>query len=378
MIRNILFIAACVLLFNACNKIEIPEPEETEFSEPVFNLAINVGGMELPFTAGENCIKLDTDYDQDHLDIYSFIGTYKHDFDCDAETEPMALKFEIRDSKFRNDISAISEDAIREGVYDYFDGYEKLLSYQVMIQNFDFIGFGDVEITTSNGENIEAEKDVVNVELSSDEEWIQMEHNAINNESIFSRKIYLRELPSKFFAGEVLMYPDTGGMESIVISLQTDSSIPDQNFTYLWDDGSQENFINVFLGEDSERRCVQVFDQFGLLYEDCFSISFNNILPLYALSSSTFFSIPNIGLSEELETVIVEYTNSDGEFYTSEGVNENSNFEILDKQPFDANEAGLESSKLEIKFDCILESPITGERLEITNTTGTTAVSYPN
>jgi hypothetical protein len=378
MIRTILFLASSVFLFYACNKIEIPEPQQTDFSAPVFDLAINVDGMELPFTAGENCIRLDTDYDQDYLDIYSFNGTFKHDFDCDAATDPLALKFEIRDNKVRNSTAGISEDAIRLGVYDYFEGYENVLGYQVMIQNI--LDLGEIEITTSTGETIEPITNGVNVELSSAVEWIKVENrDFIQDELVSSRKYYLRDSLSQYFAGSQFLFADSAGIETTVISIENNSSLPDHDFTYVWDDGSEQNFITVILGDKPVTRCVEIFDQDGILYEECLNLSIANILPLIipSYSISSFFSVPNIGISEELETVIVEYTNSEGDFYSSKGVNANSNFEILDIQPFEENDAGLESSKLEIKFDCILESPFTGERVEISNTTGTTAVSYP-
>ena len=378
--KSIIYIAnftLCLFIFS-CNKIEIPEPEPDVQTTPILDMQLKVGDDELNLAAGVDCFKMDTDYNLDHLGIYSFWGKYQKDENCEQEMNEQSFKVEIRDNQFRFDLEDISFDGVRIGAYDFFNGHEVLGGKDLFLTYYSKSNFD--QIITSTGDVLEVDAyGELRTTLTSDVEWILIEEYDFNEQLLASRKYYLFENYEQSFFPKIHMEIDSleGNILLAAFHIQGDP----QMYTYEWDDGSTDAFMQIPFDDLTldciHTKCLKIFKNEQLLVEDCISFEVDAFDIHFHSIFSFLESFDFITETEAFETVIIEYTDENGKIYSSEGDNLMSSFEVISKEPFIDNPDGLESSKLQVEIDCILYSMDGQETIHLENTSGTIAVSYP-
>jgi hypothetical protein len=289
-----------------------------------------------------------------------------------------SLKIELRDNQERYNLASINENGVTLGTYEYFDAHEKLNGYTIGLESTANARISNV--TSSTGQDLLVDEyGIFNAFLTPDTEWIQFDFQDLGFNESSSIRIALRSnsilsLPVGVLSASII----TPNTQDIVISAELAESFFSEDITYLWEDGSTENFISLTLDDFPLEKCVEISDQQGFLYSECIKInSLFTTLP-FGLLWANFNSVPIFEFSQELRTVIVEYINEDGEVFTSVGNNQFSIFEILEIESFDPNPEGLLTDKLNVRFDCSLISPTSGQVIQIDNTEGVIAVSYPS
>ena len=383
MMKNIVLILTSIVLMLSlfsCNKIEIPEPEDNLQVTPSLDFQMNLGDKQLNFAAGTDCYKLISNYNLDHLGVYSFWGAFTFDENCQEELNEESFKIEIRDQEIRNSTSEIQLDAIDISSYEYFNGYNEVIGTAIDLYVFPFFG-EDLIISTSSEMILELDEftNHLNTILPLEEEWILIEY-IINGELLASRKYYLLDKFDAPLFSEVFIIKDSVD-EGIILNTSFFEPLPG-TFEYLWDDGSTEPFLLVkyedVLPDCFHKYCVSIFKDGELVVEDCVSISFDFFFDhqfnsIYSNLTTEIVS----GGSEALKTVLIEYTDEDGNVYNSIGQNASSSFEVQNIEPFINNPDGLKSSKLEVTMNCWLQSVDGLEQIFLENASGTIAVSYP-
>jgi len=95
-----LFVRICFLLFLpfvlACNKVDVPEPEQDRAS-PVFFSNLDVGGSPVSFTAGQDNYLMDASFRRDS-GVIDFIGIMRPS-DCTARLCPGSLRIGLRHTR---------------------------------------------------------------------------------------------------------------------------------------------------------------------------------------------------------------------------------------------------------------------------------------
>ena len=83
-------------LVMACNKVDIPEPEP-ERESPVFFSNLDVGGLPISLTAGQDSYLMDASFQQDS-GVIDFIGIMRPS-DCTARFCPGSLRIGLRHTR---------------------------------------------------------------------------------------------------------------------------------------------------------------------------------------------------------------------------------------------------------------------------------------
>ena len=366
-------------------KVEIPEPIEEGSDLPSLNFDLDfVGTNSLNLSAGEDCMIVNTGFDRDQLGVYSFSGAFEIDESCNETLDPTSLRFTVRDHMFRTDTEGISENGIQNSSYEYFNNYLEVSSYLIEGSIFSSEGF-EVEIKTSTEGVIPTDfKGCFSQEISSEVEWIEVKtfDTDFDFELVSTEKYYLQQDLLFIEPSGIFITKDSTG-ENIVLGVNKFFP-PSEDLTYLWSNGAEGQMLIIpfddLENQFGEELCVQFYDDLGIIKEQCISLFYWSFFdPFFIYSTSTIASQTKYLESEELQTVIIEYTDPSGKFYSSSlGPNGSSNFNVLEIEEFPDNPQGLKSKKLKVALDCKLFALDGTGPIELPDTEGTIAVSFPN
>ena len=158
--------------------------------------------------------------------------------------------------------------------------------------------------------------------------------------------------------------------EGIYLELNTESPFSFVN----WSHGEIGN--RIFIDFSSQIYTANLFDASGCQTMVIVNFKTQNITQDYALSmhqESYMFSTPD----NSDRSVIIEYTDENGEFYTSSIIGQILPFEfnVLDVETYKTNELGEPTWKIDAEFDCILFGE-NGTTKRIVDGRATFAVSY--
>ncbi len=379
--KQLLYLSLFFSLFSlSCDPVVIPEPDEELLELPSLHLEIE-GDIGQDLLAGEDCVFMNTNFDQDQIGIYSFWGAFEYDQDCSQNVEN--LKIEIRDKEFRFDLSNISNDAISSGTFDYVNLGDSFVNF-VSLTGLNCSEGDILKLEFSDGTIIDYDKINHFSELvDTNIEWIKLILLNEEEEVLSSHKYYIKnDISLDFWGGfKFSIDPFTNDILLGLDPFFTDSL---GIYQYQWNDGSNGPLTLIprvtVVNQASYTACVEIRSEGELIAEHCLSLiydSFFDEIDYYSLLSS-FNSMVLKEPKERFSEVVIEYTDQSGQFFSSGNIdNSSSFFEIEEISDFPDNENGLKSKKLKINLSCQLHSSNTNEVLSIQNAKGNVAISFP-
>jgi len=356
----ILFLASCK---------ESPLPPTIE-GDPFFELPIKIDGADLKLSAGMEGYYLYTSFDQDDHDVYRFEGNIRP---LDCLTCGPQLRIVFRDAQQRTDGSKPNvNDILKVKSYDFYGSQQDTAAYQthfqVEIDNpNDFIYSWDLGDGTTATQptfvhtypTFPAAYDV-NLEI---------------NNNICSSKINQRiDVP------KAACFPEIGteftGNETRIVFNTT----PQGGLNYNWNFGDGNTAIGANASHDFQARGA---------YTVCLSASSNNCSAMHCRNvevgeadgcavNFSYETIPVI-LPDSLGfgQIEVYWVDRNGKTYQSSLLPQptTSFFQILEKDPYQANENGESTMAFTFSLNCKLFAD--NEELELSISNGKMAVAYP-
>ena len=378
-ISQYLAIFSILLLTAQCRKIEIPEPVE---GSPVFFLNTDLAGLERKWSAGEDGYYLHTSFEQDSSGLFVYSGSME-ELGCSAGCLP-AVKISFRGVKKGE---ALPDSTLKVGAYTFFQPLQGQMEIRHSVH---FSGestflvpdepyayewdFGDGEtsslqspsheyyddssrlvrltVTSASGYTAISEK---RIEFDSTAQDCSIDFYIISTQGGVAQAVL--EFPGQFMGG----YWNTGDSiaSDIIFALSPGGSF------LLCATGTTFNGCNTTSCQTAYYTFIQ-----GAPYIASCSAGFS-----YQAQKDTLFLPP----PEQLGTVVVEYTDANGVQYSSAwGLQDgfNPEFELLSVEPFEKNEDGLPTRKLEVAFRCQLFSE-NGQPFGQFSGSGVIAVAIP-
>ena len=378
---RIFSIFTLMMVFGQCQKVELPPPEE---GQPVFSLQSSLDGEPLEITAGDSTYIMQASFFVDTAGVTVYQGTFE-ELGCTASCLP-SLRFSfqaagpgpaqpdtdlrIGDYPYRapgNSSTEVSYRVIFSGTHDSND-IDAPITYNWDLGDGSSSGFQSPEHEYPNDEPRFVRLETRNAAgcLSSIEKKITFEPSPVPCEVDFMLQPAQGASPVQaVFEGPFNLYSSWSWFEN-------DSSLAT---TYP---------LGQFLPQEVREVCLTATNTEGCQSQTCksiFLLSFQGFgycatdFSYQALIDTLFTPAP-----EQFGTVWLEYVDEQGRFFTSaSGVQDTINgdfFFFFSTEPFEPNENGFPTEKLEVAFQCRLYDP-DGQPSGILSGTGVIAVAHP-
>lgn len=360
-----------LLVLVACKKKEYPEDliidENASF---LTNLTVN--GSPLKIEAGKNGYYLYTGYHQDSLGLYHFIGEFKSTDKTNGNKQ--ALKIEITDLNPVPLNSASNIDVfLNTGSYNYYDnsyystyGIEFAATYNASSNGY-YWDFGDS--TSSN------EANPIHYFKTNKTYPTCLTINGTNGcSSTNCNIIYLNP-------GSPNVYVSTTKLADQTLFFHPNIIGGKAPFKYYWTfgDGSSDTASNpkhtysvkgsypvTLRITDANQKSIQS-NYNAVTANDISSCAGNYII------KSILPEKQNLGQSE----ITLTYTNENGVVYTTKTKTQKNTsfFTISGVEPYENNELGQKTKKIELQFDC--EAFSSAGSIKITSQKSIFCIAYP-
>lgn len=384
-LKLVLGLMVCAVF--ACEKVETPPSTTTP---PVFSIEGNLSGEALNIIAGEEDYYLFTSYETDALNVRSFVGTFAK-IDCLEECQD-TFRIKIRDNQELTQNGGNIEESIFIGSYDYKNNEESFTVEMNTIYSYTTT-FNATSSIPSMG-NIEYTWEIDSVEYSDFNPILSLDLDNQPNEivdvsltvkagngTLMSRQEAQLSFGTDDIERSCYTTFETSPVGQGMLFAQSSGTAP---FSYLWSDGSTDSSIQV----DTLFYSVTVTDAVGCVNVASVSTNPNFLggiecMANFSISSQVSFTVENDTTfttdSLQFSSVVIEYVNADGEFYSSELATQPTSaaFSILEIKDFDNNENGDKTKQLTIDFNCILGTETALPPLQLTSGKGTIAIAYP-
>lgn len=356
------------LFWSACQKAELP-PNVTE--PTVFSVTESLNQVAL--TAGLNQIYLYTDVTRNAGEVLVFSGTFTEVGCQPVEACPGSVRFEFRNVNLGSDVSP--EEAFREGEYEYADLSSGAMDtvYRTRFVATDTAAFQGFEWefnTTDSASGKVVVRDFpdlnpVSVELISRVPKAQVQSARVR------RKISL-ESPELFPSVKIGLMPDSVSGENKIQAITTGPPV----VNYSWLPDSTENKAQYFRPEFENQYAITVTD------------GNDNTASAQAIGTEglqTVFVTPNFVYSMQpivtgdllqLGRVTIQWVDEQGVVWRSDRAKQVQDawFIVTSTAPYDPNEKGQKTRKMDVLFRCLLYSP--GLEIREFEGTGVIAVAY--
>ncbi|MCB0557659.1 MAG: PKD domain-containing protein [Lewinellaceae bacterium] len=374
-------ILAIVSLLGQCQKIELPAPEE---GTPVFSLQASLDGAPQEIIGGDSSYIMRASFFVDSAGLPVYRGTFE-ELDCVTNCKP-SIRFSFRAA---GPGPAQPDTDLRIGDYPFLAPEESstAITYRVVFSglhssnavnapityNWDF---GDGSSSALQGPEHEYPDDAprfVRLEtrnaagcLSSIEKEIAFEPLPIPCEVDFTLQPAQGTTPAQaVFEGPFNLYSTWGWFEN-------DSSLVT---SYP---------IGQLLPQQVREICLTATNTEGCQSETCKSVFLNNFQGLgycatdfsyLASVDTTFTPVP-----EQFGSVWLEYIDGTGRVFNSASGPQDTMsgdfFRVISVEPFELNENGQPTEKLEVAFQCRLYDT-NGQPFGTLTGTGVIAVAHP-
>ena len=375
MMKKLISIYIILFTFFSCQKLEV-DPDS--IGSPVFIVPLNVDGQNFELVAGDNNYFQFTG--KEDFDNYTeFFGELK-DENCEVNCQP-SLKMTFR----TNDIERLFQD----GTINYLESVPSVQPRVKTTLTAEATGVGEIQYfwefednSILQGETVEKDFDfgsIQNVRLKT--------IDGDGCENIQEREINLEQNPS----------PAISGCEdySIIMLSQLDSlsgelyynffvlGINSQSFAsnLIWSDDTFFPFLCIHADSLPSEICVDVFPNNSNCPQvsTCLSIqSPNTTNPSTNFCTAKFHYENELVLEpqnvDQLESVVIEYTDENGEVFSSKDFPQlSSYFQIKDFENYEQNNNGNPTIKFSGNFTCDAISQ-NGETISIQSSDFTFAI----
>ncbi|NND06590.1 MAG: hypothetical protein HKN87_09435 [Saprospiraceae bacterium] len=351
-----------LLLVSACNKVDVPEPEQ---DAPVFFSQLDLGGSPISFAAGQDNYTMDASFQRDS-GVIEFVGVLRPK-DCSIRLCPGSLRIGLRHTSRDNGAGAVGSSLRPKSMqYAYrFDRDSVRVKFSIVPVITDV---AQSVAWSINGETVGSGHLIEKV-LLRDRDYevgIQTKRRGCN-----SRQIQTVRLPNGGCRSRIKVNEDR------TLSVQSNGVPPLQ---HNWMNQSKDSVFHLSNLSSAERHniWVRVTDANGCVSES--EIGFDP-------SNRNMNCIADFGYKAEriinrdhfqLGKVTIDYIDDSGVIFTSNFLKQpaDSYFEILTAEDFEANAAGQPTKKLHMEFLTTLFSEYGDQSIQLEGKT-VFAVAYP-
>ena len=373
--KKLISIYIILITFFSCQKLEV-EPDF--IGSPVFSVPLNVEGQSLELVAGND------NYFQftgkaEFNNYTEFFGELKEE-NCDLDCPP-SLKMTFRS----NDIEQLFQD----GEVNYLESVPSVQPRVKTTLTAEATGIGEIQYlwefednTTLEGETVEKDFDfgsIQKVKLKT------IDSDGCENRQ--EREINLEQTPSPSISGcedySIIMLPQFDSMSGQWINNFFVLGISSQNFAsdLIWSDDTIFPFLCIPADSLPEELCVEVFPFNSNCppVSTCLSIqSTNSSNPSSSFCTAKFHYENELILEpqnvDQLESVVIEYTNENGDVFSSKDIPQNnSTFRVTNFENYEQNNNGNPTIKFSGNFSCNAISQ-NGEIIDIQSSEFTFAI----
>lgn len=358
------------VLFNACKKKTLPEPEEG--NDPQFYFSGKVNGSDVKIEAGVNDYYMYSGYSQSTLTgVYGFEASLKSG---NCTTCSNSIKIEINDHRYSsyNGPSGI-DSAFQSTFYPYYNGNPAPVSYYL---NFYSIfnnspqsylwTFGDGDSSTlPNPSHVYRYSGDYNVSLSIIDNFSCT--NTVSN----IQKVGL----SDSYCNTTISVTGTSSLNASF----TNSTVGTPPYNFYWDLGDGNNSTltsptHTYAAQGRYPVSLRVIDAAN----DTAIANFNYITSGASMCTTNYIVLNSTPVTNPMaySNITVKWTDAGGTEYTSNSSLQptTSYFKIVSVSDYHTNEAGQKTKKLHIKFKCTVYSS-TGS-MQIDNGDAVVVVAY--
>lgn len=383
-------------LLASCRKIDL-EPMD---GSPVFTATVDLDGDQHLWQAGLEGYYMFSSFEKDALNVYEFSGSFAKDDGTFGET----LTVRIRDFQqvptgtpsikqaLDLDLSFASNsgiDTIWKTVVDttgwntIFDASGSILPNIPVTYTWDF---GDSTNSNTSMQTIPHQYGML------PNQPVKLTIASPNNTCVSTMTKALNldgQNTDCDISIEILPYFNPINFDSgYILNVLPIGAYP---FDYAWNNNSVDSFYVISDSLSIISAAVTVTDANGCTVSSSISTllqgaslpqicmaRFNNSLLIPDTTSVTFIDSILYGDSLQFSKIKVEYTNGNGNFYSSflGPQPSNSSVNIIEVKDYDNNEKGDKTKKVTLKFTCRIWN-IEGEYIDITNGKTTIALAYP-
>lgn len=372
---------ALILLFSHCRKIELPPPDA---GVPVFALQARLDGVPLEISAGDSSYVLRASFRADSLGVPVYQGAFR-ELGCASGCRP-AISFSVRGA---GPGPARPEAELQPGRYAYL---QPLADSTEIIYKAQFAGmheastvdaplsyrwdFGDG--STSNLQNPE------HLYPDDSPRLVRLESRNGNGCASYKEKRIAFEPQPVPCEVDFVIQPAQGAFPAEAVM-----EGPLSNYeAWSWFEGDSSLIANYplpqLVPQDTLEQCLTATTIDGCQAQSCQSVFLNSFQDFeycatdfsYQVEVDTFF----MPAPDQYGTVWVEYTDESGRLFSSAFGAQDSQgaafFDIIAREPFEPNENGQPTVKLEISFQCLLYGA-GGQLFGTLSGTGVIAVAHP-
>ncbi len=373
--KKLISIYIILFSFFSCQKLEV-EPDF--IGSPVFRVPLNVGGQNLELVAGNNNYFQFTG--KENFDNHSeFFGELKEE-NCDVNCQP-SLKMTFRS----NDV----ERLFQEGTINYLESVPTVQPRVKTTLAAEATGVGEIEYfwefednSILQGEVVEKDFDfgsIQNVRLKT--------IDGAGCENIQEREINLQQNPSPAISGcedySIIMLSQIDSMSGELYHNFFVLGVNSQSFAsnLIWSDNTVFPFLCIHSDDLPSEICVDVFPINSNCppVSTCLSIQGSNTTnpspnfctAKFHYENELFLEVQN---EDQLESVVIEYTDENGEIFSSKDFPQvSSTFQIVNFENYEQNNNGNPTIKFSGNFSCDAISQ-NGETIRIQSSDFTFAI----
>ncbi len=373
--------SAVLFFFGQCRKIELPPPDE---GAPVFFIQAAIDGVPLDIAAGDSTYVMRATYEQDTAGAAVYRGAFE-ELGCTSGCLP-SLRFYFRGA---GPGAPQPDTELRLGAYPLRqpDTPTLVISYRAVFSGVNDISVIDVPASFSWDFGDGATSALQNPE----HEYENGEPRLVRLETINSNGCVSSMEQKITFGPPILpcrvdfsLQPPQGANPA-----QAVFDGPFNNYqTWSWFDGDSTLLtsysIPQLLPQEFREACLTAVNTEGCQSQTCKSAFLGNNQEFgYCATDFTWETIIEVSVSpggEQFGTVWIEYVDGSGQLFSSAlGAQDTTGgdfFRVLSKEPFEPNENGLPTEKLEVSFQCRLYA-VDGQPLGTIEGSGAIAVAHP-
>lgn len=361
------------VLVSSCKELE--EPISTA-SEPMFYLKGKLNIDSLTFVAGDSSYYHYTTHQKDINSIYEFSSEFKRQ-DCENCDDKIKITIRAQEKSVGNTISIM--DALSFGSYEYIENVElprhRFIKFEldtalnpVGSSTFFEWDFGDG--------NISREKNPVHYFNSDGEFSVKLDYS---NPSCSGSVVKVVAIQSDTLDPKCKIEFKTSVVNQTEVLFYNVDSSSSSNFFWDFGDGNTSNemtpihnyaAVGSYLVKLTVNRIAlgcqaSMSKVLDLAQLNC-PLSFN-----YGFTNPPSFDTLNYS------KVLVEYTNSSGDYFRSDKITQIiPEFYINSIEPYENNERNEKTVKFNLNFTCDLMNQ-TGQTIKLNSIKGKVGVSYP-